>query len=83
MSAERWRAGPRPGGLLTVLLAAACGAEAAGELPGMDFLEYLGSWEESDEEWIYFDTAEPGGNGEAAAPRQEDDRASMESSDED
>lgn len=22
------------------------------EMPGMDFLEYLGSWEESDEDWL-------------------------------
>ena len=24
------------------------------EIPDMEFLEYLGSWEESDEEWIIF-----------------------------
>lgn len=24
------------------------------EIPDMDFLEYLGSWEESDEEWLIF-----------------------------
>jgi len=25
------------------------------EIPDPDFLEYLGSWEESDEEWLIFD----------------------------
>lgn len=25
------------------------------ELPDMEFLEYLGSWEESDEDWLLFD----------------------------
>ena len=29
------------------------------EIPDMEFLEYLGSWEESDEEWLIFaDTTE-------------------------
>lgn len=29
------------------------------EIPDMEFLEYLGSWEESDEEWLIFaDTGE-------------------------
>lgn len=32
------------------------------EQPDMEFLEYLGSWEESDEDWLLFDTR----NGEAA-----------------
>jgi hypothetical protein len=25
------------------------------ELPDLEFLEYLGSWEDSDEEWLLFD----------------------------
>ena len=25
------------------------------ELPELDFLEYLGSWEESDEDWLLFE----------------------------
>lgn len=29
-------------------------AAADEELPDLDFLEYLGSWEESDEEWLLF-----------------------------
>ena len=28
------------------------------ELPDLEFLEYLGSWDESDEEWLLFDEAE-------------------------
>ena len=46
MSAERkiW---------LTILLLGTAGAVAADEeLPDMDFLEYLGMWEESDDEWL-------------------------------
>lgn len=30
-------------------------AAADDELPDVEFLEYLGSWEESDEEWLLFD----------------------------
>ena len=31
---------------------AATGAKAAEETPDLDFLEYLGSWQENDEEWL-------------------------------
>ena len=38
---------------VTVLLLGTAGMVAADEeLPDMDFLEYLGMWEESDEEWL-------------------------------
>lgn len=38
---------------LTALLLGTAGMVAADEeLPEMDFLEYLGMWEESDEEWL-------------------------------
>lgn len=30
-------------------------AVAEDEQPDMEFLEYLGSWEESDEDWLLFD----------------------------
>ncbi len=30
------------------------GEPLADEMPDMEFLEYLGSWESSDEEWILF-----------------------------
>lgn len=39
--------------LVCVLLG--CGTQAVAEddeLPDMEFLEYLGSWEESDEDWL-------------------------------
>ena len=43
------------------------------ELPDLEFLEYLGSWESSDEEWLLFDAEDP----EAAAQEQapQNDRA--------
>ena len=31
---------------------------AEDEQPDMEFLEYLGSWEESDEDWLLFDVRE-------------------------
>ena len=42
--------------LLPGLLLGFCGAVLAAdnELPDGEFLEYLGSWEESDEEWLMF-----------------------------
>jgi len=42
--------------LLPGLLLGFCGVVLAAdhELPGGEFLEYLGSWEESDEEWLMF-----------------------------
>lgn len=36
---------------------------AEDEQPDMEFLEYLGSWEESDEDWLLFDVRD----GEAVA----------------
>jgi len=43
--------------LLPGLLLGVCGVVLAAdhELPEAEFLEYLGSWEESDEEWLIFD----------------------------
>ncbi len=42
--------------LLPSLLLGVCGVVLAAdnELPEAEFLEYLGSWEESDEEWLIF-----------------------------
>ena len=37
------------------------------EMPDMEFLEYLGSWEESDEDWLLFDES----TGEAVAADSE------------
>ncbi len=43
--------------LLPGLLLGVCGLVLAAdeELPAAEFLEYLGSWEESDEVWLVFD----------------------------
>lgn len=38
-----------------ILLGCAVAKAAEDELPEIEFLEYLGSWEESDEEWLLFD----------------------------
>ena len=47
----------RPSTLLPGLLLGVCGLVLAAddELPGGELLEYLGSWEESDAEWLMFD----------------------------
>lgn len=39
---------------LAVLLGMLGGLVAAEEVPDLEFLEYLGSWEESDEDWLIF-----------------------------
>lgn len=43
--------------LLPGILLATCGGAFAAddEVPELEFLEYLGMWEESDEEWLVFD----------------------------
>lgn len=38
--------------VIALLLGTAGMVAADEELPDMDFLEYLGMWEESDEEWL-------------------------------
>lgn len=55
------------------------------EQPDMEFLEYLGSWEESDEDWLLFDRRDE--EAVAADERKRSDPApagkeSMESDDE-
>lgn len=63
------------GGLLAkvsgALLAGLLGGAAAAEEPAPDpaFLEYLGSWEESDADWLLFEDG-------AAAAEQEDEKRS-------
>lgn len=46
-----------PSFILPSLLLGVCGVVLAADndLPEADFLEYLGSWEESDDEWLLFD----------------------------
>ena len=38
-----------------LMLASACALAADEDEPDMAFLEYLGMWEESDEEWLAFE----------------------------
>ncbi|MDX1481087.1 MAG: hypothetical protein R3315_05395 [Woeseiaceae bacterium] len=57
MSADRRRRA-----IVAALACAGCGLAGAAiaqdaESPDMDFLLYLGSWEESDEEWTMFEEA--------------------------
>ena len=49
MSADKKRHAP-----LTILLLAVCSPVVAADddVPELEFLEYLGMWEESDEEWL-------------------------------
>jgi hypothetical protein len=68
------------------VLVLGCGLALAAEddIPDAEFLEYLGSWEESDEEWLIFEneqTADAAGADERsdAAPEGE---ASTETEDE-
>lgn len=44
-------------GLIATGLAMAATAETE-EIPDIDFLEYLGMWEESDEDWLLLDEEE-------------------------
>lgn len=59
-------------------------ALADDELPEIEFLEYLGMWEESDEDWMMFDKSDDTGKQtqerSEPAPKGED---STEKSDED
>ena len=69
-----------------VKLAVLCGLVSAGagsaaadeELPDIEFLEYLGSWDASDEEWLLFDAEEPATAAQEQAPQNDRaaDRAS-------
>ena len=43
------------------------------ELPDADFLEYLGSWEESDEEWLIFENADQVARAESGNETDEDE----------
>lgn len=51
------------------------------EEAGVDFLEYLGMWEESDEEWLLLDESMTAGNEERIDPAPEGEE-SMEKDDE-
>lgn len=71
-------------GLALLLGIVAAGTAAGGEGPDAEFLEYLGSWEESDAEWIMFhaaagrqraaeEPAEPGADAESESTEQDDE----------
>lgn len=40
--------------IVALLLASGLALAADSEIPDMEFLEYLGMWEESDDEWLVF-----------------------------
>jgi len=54
---------------------ALCGADVAlaadDEAPDADFLEYLGLWEESDEDWVIIDDVTMAENEDRSDPEQE------------
>lgn len=56
--------------LLTGSVLLFCGVIVAAddEVPNMEFLEYLGMWEESDEEWQMFDAPTDAGEDERSDP---------------
>lgn len=51
------------------------------EVPDVEFLEYLGLWEESDEDWLLLDEQEVAENDKRSDPVPEDEE-STESEDE-
>ncbi|MBT8088589.1 MAG: hypothetical protein KJO01_00105 [Gammaproteobacteria bacterium] len=51
------------------------------DMPDMEFLEYLGMWEESDEDWLILDEAMTAGNNERSDPVPKGEE-SMETEDE-
>ncbi len=55
-------------GLALCTAGAGAGAAAEKEGPEVDFLEYLGMWEESDEDWLILDEATIADNEERSDP---------------
>ena len=52
------------------------------EVTDLEFLEYLGSWEESDEEWLIFDEETETAENEPQQPQEQKDKESAEQNDE-
>ena len=48
--------------MATLFMALSLVAVAEVEMPDLEFLEYLGSWEESDEDWVMFRESADGSN---------------------
>ena len=72
MSAERKYAGTAAKvALLCGLVAGVAAVADDEELPALEFLEYLGSWEESDEDWMLFN--EPNRKPLAAEQQEQSD----------
>ena len=71
------------GALTCGILLGSSGLVCAGEkdVPEMEFLEYLGMWEESDEDWLILDEAMTTGDQERSDPVPEG-KESMEKEDE-
>lgn len=63
------------------LCAAGVAVAAEEKEPEFDFLEYLGMWEESDEDWLILDETTMAGNEERSDPAP-DGEESTESKDE-
>ena len=61
-----------------------CGLAVADEVDVMDmeFFEYLGMWEETDEEWLMFDELVTAENKRKPEPREPDDEEPVEKEDE-
>jgi hypothetical protein len=71
----------------TIVLATmlgSCGLAVAAEedVPDMEFFEYLGMWEETDEEWLMFDELVTAENKREPEPREPDDEEPVEKDDE-
>lgn len=64
-----------------ILIVASLAVAAAEELPEIEFLEYLGLWEESDEEWLLLEDDVVADNEERSGPVPEGEE-SMETEDE-
>lgn len=66
----------------SLLMGASLGLAAAEEIPDPDFLEYLGAWEESDEDWLLFHDPVTAELEERTDPVPEEGEESTEKTDE-
>ena len=66
----------------SLLMGASLVLVAAEEIPDPDFLEYLGAWEASDEDWLLFDEPVTADLEERTDPAPEEGEESTEKTDE-
>jgi hypothetical protein len=66
----------------SLLMGAGLALAAEDELPDPDFLEYLGAWEESDEDWLLFEEPVTADLEERTDPVPEESEESTEKTDE-